>query len=84
MESGVSRRSFARRHGLIDVGRLSERIRKVANFWGGSGSGARALYELAQTDGLVRNIDDLRTEMNRVHDPKVRDELLTWLECHVH
>jgi hypothetical protein len=83
IESEASRRAFARRHGLTDLGRLPERIRNVARFWGGSNEGARALYELATTDGMVRSTEDLRSEMSRVHDLKVRDELLAWLKEHV-
>lgn len=80
IESEASRRAFALRHGLTDLGCLPERIRTVAHFWGGSNEGVRALYELATTDGMVRSIDDLRSEMSRIHDPKVRNELLVWLE----
>jgi hypothetical protein len=42
---------------------------------GGSTVGAQALYELAQTDGLARSIDELRSDIARVHDPRIRDEL---------
>lgn len=77
------RGAMARRQGLTDLGPVPKRIRTIANFWGGSTTNARAMYELAQADGLVRSIDELRSEMDSVHDPKVRDELLAWLESRV-
>lgn len=75
-----SRGALARRHGLVDLGRLPDRIRKIAGFWGGSAVGVMALYELAQRDGLIGSIDTLRTEMSQVHNPRDREELLVWLK----
>ena len=83
-ESDASRRALARRHGLIDLGRLPLRIRKIAGFWGGSTTGARAIYELVQLNGFTHSVDKLRSEIVRIHDPSVRDELLVWLESHAH
>ena len=54
-EGNQSHRALARRHGLIDLGRLPERIRKIAGFWGGSTTGARAINELVHSDGLPRS-----------------------------
>jgi hypothetical protein len=79
-----SRSAFAQRCGLTDMGHLPERIRRIASFWGGSTVGARALYELSQTDGLARSIDELRSDIARVHDPKIREELLAWLQSRQH
>ncbi len=70
-------------NGLIDLGHVPKRIRSLAYFWGGTNTGAKALYELAQMDGLVGNVDELRSNIFRVHDLKIRDELLTWLGNHV-
>jgi hypothetical protein len=79
-----SRGAFGHEYGLTDMGHLPEPVRRIASFWGGSTAGAQALYELAQTDGLVRSIDELRLDIARVHDRKVRDELLAWLLSHDH
>ena len=79
-ESDQSRRALALRHRLIDLGRLPERIRRIAGFWGGSTTGAQAINELVQSDGLTRNIDKLRSEIARIHDARVRTEFLEWLE----
>lgn len=84
IESDASRRVPALSQGLIDLGRLPERIRNIAGFWGGSTPGSQGLYELAQTDGFTRSVDELRSEIARVHDRKVREELLAWLEARVH
>jgi len=70
-------------NGLIDLGHLPKRIRSVAYFWGGANTGAKALYELAHLDGLVGSVDELRSNIFKVHDLKIRDELLTWLGNHV-
>jgi hypothetical protein len=78
-ESNKSRYALARRHGLIDLGRLPERIRKIAGFWGGSTTGAQAINELVQSNGFTRNVEKLRSEIARVHDARVRKEFLEWL-----
>ncbi|MEJ2386979.1 MAG: hypothetical protein P8Y27_06595 [Chromatiaceae bacterium] len=77
-----SRGAFAHKYGLTDMGHLPERIRRIAGFWGGSTAGAQALCELAQTDGLARSIEELRSNIASVHDARVRDELLVWLQTH--
>jgi hypothetical protein len=74
------RRALARRHGLTDLGPVPERIRSIVSLWAVPSTGATAMDELAQKNGLVRSTSTLRSEMARVHDPKARDELLTWLE----
>jgi len=74
------RSAMARRQGLTDLGPVPKRIRIIANFWGGSTTTARAMYELAQGDGFIRSVGELRSEMDSVHDPKVRAELLAWLD----
>ena len=74
-----SRPALAQRHGLTDLGPVPERIHGLANFWGGSSAGGRALYELANRDGFIRSTEELRSEIGRVHDTRARDELLTWL-----
>jgi hypothetical protein len=76
----ASRRPLARRHGLTALGPVPERIRSIVSLWAGPSTGSRAMYELVQTNGLVRSTSRLRSEMARVQDPKARDELLTWLE----
>lgn len=62
-----------------DLGRLPERIRRLAYFWGGSASGCKELYTLASTDGRTRDVAALRTEIRHIHDARGRDELLAWL-----
>jgi len=69
----------AQQQGPIDLGRLPDRIRSIAQFWGGATMEARPLYELVRRDGVVRGVDELRLAMTKVHDAKVRDELLDWL-----
>jgi hypothetical protein len=83
LESRPSRRALARRDGLIDLGHLPDRIRQIAGFWGGATMDTGAIYQVAQTDGFVTDIAVLRAEIIRIHDPKVRDELLGWLESRV-
>lgn len=63
----------------VDLGPLPPRVRRLAYFFGGAVSGARALYTLAQTDGWVCDLDALRAEIRRIHDPRARGELLAWL-----
>jgi len=79
-ESDGSTRAVVLGSGLIDLGHLPERIRRIAGFWGGSTAGTQALYELCQTDGLARSVGDLRSAIARVHDHRVRDEFLVWLD----
>ena len=62
-----------------DLGRLPERIRRLAYFWGGSANGCRRLYTLASTDGRTQDVAALRAEIRRIHDPRGRNELLAWL-----
>jgi hypothetical protein len=69
----------APQQGLIDLGRLPDRIRGIAQFWGGATMEARPLYELVRRDGVIKGVDELRQAMTKVHDPKVRAELLDWL-----
>lgn len=83
-ESNASRRAFAQSNGVIDLGRLPERIRGIAGFWGGSTTGARAIYQLVQSDGFTRSIDELRSEIVKIHDPGIRKEFLLWLASRVH
>jgi len=54
-------------------------VRRLAYFFGGAVTGARGLYNLAQTDGRVPDLDALRAEIQRIHDPRARGELLAWL-----
>lgn len=79
MDAASSRPASAQGHGPTDLGPVPERILALAGFWGGSSPGAEALYELAQRNGLIRSIEELRSDMGRVQDVKARDELLTWL-----
>jgi hypothetical protein len=74
------RHAEAQRHGLTDLSPVPERIRALANFWGGYSSGSRAIYALAQHGGLIQSTEELRSEIRGVHDAKARDELLTWLD----
>jgi hypothetical protein len=84
IENDESRPVSALSQGLIDLGRLPERIRKIAGFWGGSTTGSQALYELAQTNGFTRDVDALRSEIYKVHDRRVREEFLVWLAGRAH
>lgn len=79
IDAASSRPALAQRHRLTDLGLVPKRIRALANFWGGSSTGGRAMYELAQRNGLIRSIGELRSEISRLQDPKARNELLTWL-----
>jgi hypothetical protein len=77
--TATSRHDLAQQQGLVDLGRLPDRIRRIAQFWGGATVDARPLYELTHRDGMIRNVDELRSAMTKVHDSKVRAELLDWL-----
>jgi hypothetical protein len=76
----ASRRPLARRHGLTALGPVPERIRSIVSLWAGPSTGSRAMYELAQTNGLVRSTSRRGQKWPECKDPKARDELLTWLE----
>lgn len=78
-----SRRALALQDGLTDLGHLPDRIRQVAQFWGGSTRDARPLYDLTRRDGMTADVDALRLSMTKVHDLKVRGELLGWLNSRV-
>ena len=78
--SDEARQKLADQQDLTDLGRLPERIRNIARFWGGTAQGSKALFVLAQTDGLTRDVAKLRMEIVKVHDPEIRQELLQWLE----
>jgi hypothetical protein len=78
-----SRRALALHEGLVDLGHLPDRIRQVAQFWGGSTRDARPLYDLTRRDGMTADVDALRLSMIRVHDRKVRGELLGWLDSRI-
>lgn len=79
IESNGSRRAFAQSNGVTDLGRLPDRIRAIAGFWGGSAPGARAIHELVRSNGFTRSIDELRSEITRIHDHGIRKEFLLWL-----
>ena len=64
---------------VVNLGRLPERTRGIAQFWGGATVEARPLYDLARGDGMIKGVEGLRQAMTRVHDPKIRAELLDWL-----
>jgi len=66
---------------VVNLGRLPERIRGIAQFWGGATIEARPLYDLARGDGMIKGVEGLRQAMTKVHDLKVRAELLDWLDA---
>jgi hypothetical protein len=65
--------------GAVDLGRLPDRIRSVAQFWGGARRDVWPLYELVLSDGVTSEIGELRLAIAKIHDANVRAELLEWL-----
>lgn len=74
------RLAMREQYGMLDLGRMPSKARKVAYSWGGTVQSGIMLYQVASCNGLTADLPRLRAEVAAIDDAKDRAVLVAWLD----